>query len=166
MYDESSPSSLRIKRDFKNGGGSKLAGTVIGNKDSQGYFRFNFLGKSYKVHRIVWQLHFGDIPSGLLVDHIDGNPSNNNVKNLRLVTHVENATNRRQTSACKTGVTGVSFRGDTNRWVVTYTAKNGRRFQISYSVLKYGEELAEFLAIETRDIMLKRNPHYTGRHGR
>ena len=104
--------------------------------------------------------------SGLLVDHIDGNPSNNNVKNLRLVTHVENATNRRQTSACKTGVTGVSFRGDTNRWVVTYTAKNGRRFQISYSVLKYGEELAEFLAIETRDIMLKRNPHYTGRHGR
>ena len=165
-YDEYSPSYLRIKRDFKNGGGSKLAGTVTGNKDSQGYFRFNFLGKSYKVHRVVWQLHFGEIPSGLLVDHIDGNPSNNNIKNLRLVTHVENATNRKQTSACKTGTTGVSFRKDTNCWVATYTDKNGSRCTKSYSVSRYGEELAEFLALETRDVMLKRNPHYTERHGR
>ena len=166
VYDDTSPSFLRVAKYFKNGGGSKKAGDVIGNKDSQGYYRFNFCGTSYKAHRVVWELHFGKIPHGLLIDHIDGDRSNNDIGNLRLVTHTENSTNRKQTSSCKTGITGVSFYENKNIWVATCTDVNGKRTTVSYSVRKYGEELAKFLAVETRNTLLDRNIHYTARHGR
>lgn len=43
-----------------------------------------------RVHRLVAQHHIGEIPEGMEVDHIDGNRHNNNVENLRIVTHREN----------------------------------------------------------------------------
>lgn len=41
-------------------------------------------------HRLVWETFKDKIKSGLEIDHIDGNKHNNNITNLRLVTHSEN----------------------------------------------------------------------------
>lgn len=41
-------------------------------------------------HRIVFETHVGKIKHGLEIDHLDGNKTNNNVSNLRTVTHTEN----------------------------------------------------------------------------
>ncbi len=49
---------------------------------------------SIQAHRLVWQHHHGDIPAGLVVNHKDGNPANNRVENLELVTQQENLKHR------------------------------------------------------------------------
>ena len=42
------------------------------------------------VHRIVWESFNGPIPDDMDVDHIDGNPQNNALSNLRLLSHQDN----------------------------------------------------------------------------
>lgn len=46
--------------------------------------------RSTGVHRVIWMLHHGPIPSGLDVDHIDNNKTNNHISNLQLLTHGDN----------------------------------------------------------------------------
>ena len=49
-------------------------------------------GKRYwPIHRIVYEAWVGDVPEGMVVDHIDSNKKNNNVSNLEVVTYSENA---------------------------------------------------------------------------
>lgn len=45
------------------------------------------------VHRLVYEAYMGPIPENLEVDHIDENPHNNNLDNLRLVTRKQNTRN-------------------------------------------------------------------------
>lgn len=42
------------------------------------------------VHRLVVAAFYGEIPSGMFVNHIDGTRTNNNVENLEIVTPAEN----------------------------------------------------------------------------
>ena len=49
--------------------------------------------KYYWVHRLVWEAFYGPIPEGMEIDHIDGNPSNNSLSNLRAVDHKTNMNN-------------------------------------------------------------------------
>lgn len=50
---------------------------------------------STMAHIVVWCLHHGPVPDGMVIDHIDGDKLNNRVENLRLVTAYENMQNRR-----------------------------------------------------------------------
>ena len=45
------------------------------------------------LHRFIWNLKFGDIPTGLEVEHIDRNKLNCCLSNLRLATRSENMCN-------------------------------------------------------------------------
>ncbi|NJL73639.1 MAG: hypothetical protein HC892_00060 [Saprospiraceae bacterium] len=47
-------------------------------------------GRCFTVHGLVLLAHVGERPSGCEVDHIDGNPRNNHVENLRYLPHREN----------------------------------------------------------------------------
>ena len=51
--------------------------------------------KSYYVHRLVAAAFHGACPTGLVVDHIDGNSINNNAENLRYITSCENVSRAR-----------------------------------------------------------------------
>ena len=63
-------------------------------KHPAGYLIFtifnNSKGKSYYVHRYVYECFYGNIPKDKQVDHIDNNKINNNIKNLQLLTPKEN----------------------------------------------------------------------------
>lgn len=84
--------------------------TTSGTKVSQ----VRVLGKLYYTHRLVYKLVTGDEPE--LVDHINGNPLDNRVENLRSVSNQENSKNARMNKHNTSGVTGVSWSKSANKW--------------------------------------------------
>ena len=50
---------------------------------------------SFPLHRLIYSAHYGEIPEGMLIDHIDNNTFNNDISNLRLATRSENNHNRK-----------------------------------------------------------------------
>lgn len=86
------------------------AGRLIGNATSNGYVRVNVGGVSYGVHRLVWELHNGEVPVGYEVDHINGDRADNRIENLRLATRSQNGMNHKVHKHNKLGIKGVSTR--------------------------------------------------------
>jgi hypothetical protein len=39
------------------------------------------------MHREIWEFYNGGIPSGMHIHHIDGDPANNKIENLEMLTH-------------------------------------------------------------------------------
>lgn len=72
---------------------ARFAGEVAGHyHKSNGYLEIRFDKRLYKGHRLIYKLLTGEDPTGLL-DHIDGDVSNNKIENLREATSQENARN-------------------------------------------------------------------------
>ena len=64
---------------------------------SGNYLRFNAaygINKKFLIHRVVWESFNGPIPEGMDVDHIDGNPHNNSLNNLQILSHRDNLKKR------------------------------------------------------------------------
>ncbi len=95
-------------------------GEITGKANSHGYQRIQVDGVLYGLHRIVWRYFYGEIPTE--IDHIDGNRSNNKIKNLRNVTHKENGKNLCISKANKSGVTGVHFSKRDGKWLANIMA--------------------------------------------
>lgn len=86
----------------------------IGHVHHTGYKAINFRNKFYYLHRLVWLYHHGFLPP--VLDHIDGNPLNNRVENLRVATRTQNAQNRKLNANSSTGVKGLCFYKKYNKW--------------------------------------------------
>lgn len=109
--------------DRNNAWNAKLAGKQVGTKTSCNQvlpskrITFGFDGRRLSAHRIAWAIFYGQWPVGE-IDHINGDPSNNRITNLRDVTRQENAKNQQVKSNNKTGVIGVHFDAQTKMWGV------------------------------------------------
>lgn len=80
-----------------------------------GYRHGHVCGMKLKAHRVVWAMVHGAWPDGC-IDHINGDPSDNRISNLRSVTHAENSRNRALSKNNTSGIVGVYWRGDRNVW--------------------------------------------------
>lgn len=85
------------------------AGTVL-----HGYTQVGFAFGKLAAHRIIFVMHHGYAPEE--VDHIDGNPSNNLLSNLRAVTHGQNMINAKTSARNTSGYKGVYWHKTTNKW--------------------------------------------------
>lgn len=93
-------------------------GAPAGGARPDGYVRIGIDGKSEYAHRLAWQMAVGPIPKGMEIDHIDHDPSNNRLSNLRLVTSSGNRRNRSRDSRNTSGVNGVYWAPHANAWCV------------------------------------------------
>lgn len=92
----------------------KVAGKPANAKDSLGYVCLRVDGKMYKAHRIAWAFVYGEWPE-LHIDHINGNPSDNRICNLREVDRYANMQNEHTARLNnKSGYLGVCPNG--NNW--------------------------------------------------
>lgn len=111
--DSSSPSGLR----WKVARGKVKPGAVAGTLRSDGYWQVCIERKIRPSHRIIWAIGNNQDPGNLQIDHIDGNPANNSLENLRLATIQENQWNRVNLARNnKSGSQGVSWREDKRKW--------------------------------------------------
>jgi hypothetical protein len=98
------------------GWNGKHAGTeALRQIDMHGYKRGNALGKVRKAHQVAWALHYGEWPTGN-IDHINGDPADNRIVNLRCVSHAENCRNQKLRSTNTSGVMGVRLNKATGKW--------------------------------------------------
>lgn len=65
-----------------------------------------------QIHRYIM-----GSPKGMVIDHIDGNPSNNQCNNLRIVTRSQNNANQIGAKKnSKSGVKGIYWHKTANKW--------------------------------------------------
>lgn len=160
-YHEDSPSGLiwSLTR------GNQRAGNVAGNKQSNGYWR---VGRNNRTlaHRIVWEIFNGPIPDGWVVDHLDGNRSNNRITNLRCIEYACNSQNRKMMDNNVSGTQGVHWDDLKTAWVASWY-DNGRRKCKTFSLKKHGEK-ALTLAVDCRNVAVNKlnslGSMYTERH--
>lgn len=120
-------------------------GDVAGTTRPDGYSAIKFQYKLYLVHRLIFLMHHGYMPK--FVDHIDGNPKNNQIENLRETTIRNNCLNQKLRKNNTSGVKGVTFAKERNKWLVQVPISKNKKNLGYYQDL----ELAELVAMEARN---------------
>jgi hypothetical protein len=89
-------------------------GNIAGYCDPKNYIIIGINGKLYGAHRLAWLYVYGIWPKDQ-IDHIDGNPNNNRISNLRECDNRGNQQNKTKQKNNKSGYLGVYFYR--NKWV-------------------------------------------------
>ena len=114
-YDSDTGLFTRLKTTSSNA----IAGMIAGGVRPDGYVYIQFAGRRYYAHRLAWLYVHGHFPVGE-IDHVDGDPSNNRLNNLRDVSKSVNQQNlKRAKSHNPHKLLGVRFdkRTSKNPWV-------------------------------------------------
>jgi len=87
----------------------RFPGTIAGSPHGDGYWKVGLsvdgVPERLLAHRIIWCLVYGDLPE--MLDHINGEKSDNRLENLREATNRLNQANRKLNKNNSTGYKGV-----------------------------------------------------------
>lgn len=109
----------------KNGREYFYKGRFFEGNDVNGYkmvtLSKNGKQRVYNISQLVAVCFLNHIPNGhsLVIDHRDGNRSNNNVENLQIVTHRENTSTcyRANEDSFSSEFIGITYHKQTDRWL-------------------------------------------------
>ena len=132
----------RVREDLR-------AGSPMNPDNPNGYRVVGYSGKLVLEHRIVWEMHSGAIPKGLVVDHINRIKNDNRIENLRLLTRSGNGINAKVKEDNKSGCSGVNRCKQTGWWRARLRIGNGKRWEKRFRTFEEAVEaqrqkLAEF----------------------
>lgn len=89
----------------------------------KGYGRIGVNGGSSYAHRVSYEMAYGSIDDGKFIDHLCHNPGCVKPDHLRMVTPKQNTEHRVGANPnSKSGVNGVHWRKDVQKWQVTIHA--------------------------------------------
>lgn len=142
------PEMLRAEFDYNPNTGElrRKDGRNAARPMSKGYLNVYFGGKTYKAHIIAWAIHSGSYPKSLL-DHINGNKSDNRIANLREADAFQNTRNAKRRSDNTSGIKGVYFHTQSQKWTAQIRVGSGiitlGRFSDIGEAAKVRKEAAE-----------------------
>lgn len=97
------------------------AGSVNGN----GYRQILIQGEYVQEHTLVWIYMYGNLPT-YQIDHINHNKEDNSLLNLRDIPHSVNVKNKPKYKSNKSGITGVIWEKDREKWSAYITLNKSR----------------------------------------
>jgi hypothetical protein len=125
--------------------GNARVGRVAGCIVDKGYRLIGINGQGYRAHRLAWLYVYGTFPEGQ-IDHINHNPDDNRIDNLRDVSNQENHRNKGTQKNNKSGCHGVSRQKNTGKWLARIKV-SGRGIHLgtfpSFSDAKTARKAAE-----------------------
>ena len=93
--------------------GRRLAGALAGTA-SHHYYQICIDYVLYRTHRLVWAYHYG--ASAHTIDHINNNPFDNRIENLRECDDSQNHQNSRLPKSNTSGIKGVAWCKQKEKW--------------------------------------------------
>ena len=138
-YDPSGKLLWKIKASKKT-----VVGTPAGSKNRMGYTNVVFNHQQAYLHRLIWLWHNGSVPK--VLDHIDGDPTNNRIENLRPATQQQNTFNSRTKHKDLTVPKNVYWDKSKRKWAVSISKGGKCLLRKRFADL----ELAELVAYEAR----------------
>jgi hypothetical protein len=123
--------------------------TTIGEKagfiTKKKYYKVKINQKAYFAHRLIFLMHHGFLPE--FIDHIDGNPENNLIENLRPANFQQNNCNAKIRKDNLSGAKGVNWHKKQQKWNVRVGIGGKRKHIGSFEEF----ELAELVATMARE---------------
>jgi hypothetical protein len=94
------------------------------------YMTIGIDGDQYYAHRLAWFYVHGEWPARA-IDHVNGIKTDNRLANLRLATSGQNALNTPLRSTNTSGVKGVHWRPNKQKWQARITV-DGKKLHLGY----------------------------------
>lgn len=110
---------------------TRYAGKRVHKKLAEsGHHQITIFRKTRQCHRIIWALAHGEWPQGE-IDHINGDPADNRLENLRCIEKPENQRNQGLSSANTSGAVGVTWNKNARAWHAQIKFK-GKKQHLGY----------------------------------
>lgn len=115
------------------------AGSIAGSWRKVGYVGILFEGKAYLAHRLAWLFMYGEFPPEM-VDHINGDKSDNRIDNLRAATRSQNNRNSKVSRLSRHGIKGARWDAKGKRWVASAAHLGNRKYLGSFKTSEEAQQ--------------------------
>tara|TARA_R110000782_G_scaffold252091_1_gene339812 strand:- start:150 stop:683 length:534 start_codon:yes stop_codon:yes gene_type:complete len=128
--------------------GRALGGKSTGSHGGKTVFKSGQVnGKSFKVMRLVWSYHHGEMPAGKVLSPADGDGMNTRIQNIQLTDR--STAQSARSSVSKTGYKGVSKHK--NGYKAEITLQGTRLYLGFFSTAEEAAEMYDFAAFQANE---------------
>jgi hypothetical protein len=117
-----------------------LIGKTAGCNDKFGYGIVRLKNKNHRLHRLIWLYHYGFLPK--IIDHIDNNPLNNKIENLREANNYQNGQNCKRKNA-SSGYKNIHWHERWGKWQVCIRVNGKAKYFGAYKDIDYAKFIAD-----------------------